>query len=71
MLYGKLGVDIFSTSELWYPSTKIRLRLVRAKPTFHMINDDANVSLRIVDCSLYTALTVVKVCPRGGFQLKI
>ena len=28
MLYGKLGVDFFSTSELLYPNTKVRLRLI-------------------------------------------
>ena len=31
MLYGKLGVDFFSTSELLYPNMKIRLRLIRAR----------------------------------------
>ena len=30
MLYGKLGVDFFSTSELLYPNMKFRLRLIRA-----------------------------------------
>ena len=30
MLYGKLGIDFFSTSELLYPNMKIRLRLLRA-----------------------------------------
>ena len=54
MLYGKLGVDFFSTSELLYPNMKIRLRLIRARPIFHMISDNPNVSLGIVDCSLYT-----------------
>ena len=33
-LYGKLGVDFFSTSDLLYPNKKIRLRLVRARPNF-------------------------------------
>ena len=54
MLYGKLGVDFFSTSELLYPNKEIRLRLIRAKPNFYMISDNPNVSLEIVDCSLYT-----------------
>ena len=54
MLYGKLGVDFFSTSELLYPNMKIRLRLIRARPNFYMISDNPNVSLGIVDCSLYT-----------------
>ena len=54
MLYGKLGIDFFSTSELLYPNVKIRLRLIRARPNFYMISDNPNVSLGIVDCSLYT-----------------
>ena len=53
MLYGKLGVDFFSTSELFYPNMKIRLRLIRARPNFYMISVNPNVSLGIVDCSLY------------------
>ena len=60
MLYGKLGVDFFSTSELLYPNMKIRLRLIRARPNFYMISDNANVSLGIVDCSLYTRRFALK-----------
>ena len=54
MFYGKLGIDFFSTSELFYPIMKIRLRLIRARPSFYMISDNHKVSLGIVDCSLYT-----------------
>ena len=54
MLYGELGVYFFSTSELLYPNMKSRLPLIRARPNFHMISDNPNVSLGIVDCSLYT-----------------
>ena len=54
MLYGKLGVDFFSTYELLYPNVRIRLRLIRTRPNFYMISDNPNVSLGIVDCSLYT-----------------
>ena len=54
MLYGNLGVDIFSTFDLLYPNMKIRLRLIIARPTFYMISGNLNVSLGIVDCSLYT-----------------
>ena len=32
MLYGKLGSDFFSTSELLYSIRKIRLRRIRARP---------------------------------------
>ena len=60
VLYGKLGADIFSTSEMLYPNVKIRLRLIRARPNFHMISDNPNVSLGIVDCSLYTRRIALK-----------
>ena len=49
MLFGKLGIAFFSTSELLYPNVKIRLRLIRARPNFYLISDKPNVSLGIVD----------------------
>ena len=61
MLHAKLGVDFFSTSELLYPNMKIRLRLIRARPYFFLISDNPNVSLGIVDCSLYTRRIALKV----------
>ena len=60
MLYGILGADFFSTSELLYPNLKIRLRLIRARPNFYMISDNPNVSLGVVDCSLYTRRIALK-----------
>ena len=60
ILYGKLGIDFFSTSELLYPNMKIRLRIIRARPIFYMISDNPNVSLGIVDCSLYTRCIALK-----------
>ena len=60
MLYGKMGVDFFSTSELLYPNMKIRLRLIRARPNLYMISDNPNVSLGIVDCSHYTRGVALK-----------
>ena len=53
-MYGKLGIDFFSTSELLYPNMKFRLRLIRARRNFYMISDNPNVSLGIVDCFPYT-----------------
>ena len=60
MLYGKLGIDFFSTSELLYRNMKFRLRLIRARTNFYIISDNPNVSLGIVDCSLYTRHTALK-----------
>ena len=60
MLYDKLGVDFFSTSELLFSNMKVRLRLIRARPNYYMISDNPNVSLGIVDCSLYTRRIALK-----------
>ena len=60
MLYGKLGIDFFSTFELLHPNLKIRLRLIRARPNFYMISDNPIVSLGIVDCFLYTRRIALK-----------
>ena len=60
MLYGKSGIDLFSTSELLYPNMKITLRLIRARHNFYMITDNPNVSFGIVDCSLYTRRITLK-----------
>ena len=60
MLYGKLGADYFSTSELLYPNMKTRLRLIRARPIFYMISGNPNVSLGINVCSLYTRRIALK-----------
>ena len=60
MLYGKLGIDFLSTSELSYPNKRIRLRLIRGRPNFYMISDNPNVSLGIVHCSLYTRPIALK-----------
>ena len=60
MLYGKLGGDFFTTSELLYPNMKVRIRLIRARPNSYMISDNPNVSLGIVDCSLYNRRITLK-----------
>ena len=60
MLYGKSGIDFFSTSELLYPNMKNTLRLIRARPKLHMISNNPNVSFGIVDCSLHTRCIALK-----------
>ena len=39
---------------------KVRIRLIRARPNFYMISENPNVSLGIVDCSLYTRRVMLK-----------
>ena len=60
MLYGKLGIDFLTTSELLYLNIKVRIRLIRVRPNFYMISENHNFSLGIVDCSLYTRLVMPK-----------
>ena len=60
MLYGELGIDFLATSELKYPNMKVRIRLIRARPNFYMMSDNPNVSLGIVDFSLFTRRVMLK-----------
>ena len=60
MLYGKLGIDFLTTSELLYPNLIERIRLIRERPNFYIISENPNVSLGIVDCSLYTRRLMLK-----------
>ena len=53
-MYGKFGVDFFSTSEFLYPNMKFMLPVIRARPNFYLISDSSNVSHEIFDCSLFT-----------------
>ena len=48
MLYGKLGVDFVSASELLYPNMKVRLQLIRARPNFYMITDNPTLVLELL-----------------------
>ena len=52
MLYGKLGLEFFSTSVLQYLNVKKRLRIVKARSYFCTISDNYNISLGNVDCLL-------------------
>ena len=60
MLYGKLGIEFLRTLELLYPNMNVRIRLNRARPKFYMITEKLNVSLGIVDCSLYTRRVMLR-----------
>ena len=59
LLYGKLGVNLFSMSEMLYPGMEIRLRVIRARPSFYMISDNPHGSLWFFGWSLYARGIVV------------
>ena len=58
-LYGRLAIDLFTCEKLLLPNTKARIKLIRARPNFYMLSDNPNVSLKIVDCSLFTRRVLV------------
>ena len=60
MLYCEMRVYFFSSSEMLFPKMKIRLQLIRARPSFYMASDNPNVSVGIVDSSLYSRRTAPK-----------
>ena len=57
--YGKLAIDLFQCENLLLPNTKPRLKLIRARPNFYMISYNPHVSLKVLDCSLFTRRVVV------------
>ena len=57
--YGKLAIDLFQSEKLLFPNTKVRLKLIRARPNFYMISYNPHVSLKVLDCSLFTRRVVV------------
>ena len=52
--YGKLAIDLFHCEKLLVRNTKVRLKLIRARPNFYMISYNPHVSLKVLDCSLFT-----------------
>ena len=58
-LYGKLAIELYQCEKFLLPNTKIRLKLIQARPNFYMISYNPHVSLRVLDCSLFTRRVVV------------
>ena len=58
-LYGRLALDLFTCEKLLLPNTKVRIKLIRARPNFYMLSDNPNFSLKFVDCSLFTGRILV------------
>ena len=60
MLYGKLGVDFFFSSEFLCTNMKVRLQLFKARPKFYLISDNPTLVLEMFDCSVYTRCIALK-----------
>ena len=60
ILYGKLVIDFFTKSKLLYPNSKVRIKLIRARPYFYMTKENPKVSLGFVICFLYIRRVMFK-----------
>ena len=60
ILYNKSGVDFSSTFDLLYPNKKIRLRLIKTRPSFYKISENPNVWPGIADSLLYNGPFALK-----------
>ena len=58
-LWGRLAIDLLTCKKLLLPKTRVQNELIRARPNFYMLSDNPNVSLKIVDCSLFTRRILV------------
>ena len=58
-LYSRLAIELFTCEKLLLPKTKVRIKLIRAGHNFYMLPDNLSVSLKIVDCSLFTRRILV------------
>ena len=57
--YGKLAIDLLQCEKLLLSITKVRLKLIRAPTNFYMKSNNPHVSLKVLDCSLFTRRVVV------------
>ena len=58
-LCGRLAIDLITCEKLLLPKTKVRIKLIRARPNFYMLSDNPNASLKIVHSSLFTRRILV------------
>ena len=59
-LYGIFAINLFQCEKLLLPNTKIRLKLIQARPNFYMISYNPHVSLKFLYCLLFTRRVFVK-----------
>ena len=57
--YGKSAIDLFQCEKLLLPNTKVRPKLIRARPNFFMISYNPHVSYKIPDYYLFKSRVVV------------
>ena len=53
-LYGRLAIDLFTCKKLLPQNTKVQIKLIRARLYLYQLSYNPNVSLKVVDCSLFT-----------------
>ena len=65
MLYGKLGVNFFSTTDMVYLNTKVRLQLIRARPSYYQISDNPSVTHGTVNFFTHVILLSTVIITRN------
>ena len=58
-LYGRLAIDLFICEKFLQPIIKVRIKLIQARPNFYVLSDNPNVSMKFVDCLLFTRKILV------------
>ena len=58
-LYGRLTTDLSTCKKFLLPNTKVRIKLIRARSNFYMLSDNPNLSLKMVDYSLFSRRILV------------
>ena len=66
----KLKSTYFNVKKFLLPNTKIRLKLIRARPNVYMISYNPNVSLNDLDYSLFTRRVLVNEVYRQNQTIK-
>ena len=47
LFYGRLDIDLFTCEKLLLPNTKVRIKLIRARPDSYMLSDNPFFSPKI------------------------
>ena len=56
---GQLAINLFQCGKFSLPNTKVRLKLIHARPNFYIISYNPHHCLEVINCSLFTRLVDV------------
>ena len=62
---------MFQWEKLLLPNTKVRLKLICARPTFYIVSYNPHVSLKVLECSLFTRRVIVNEVYRQTIKYQL